>query len=95
MATRGRTRGLGHSGTSAAFVLHWRLAHRELLNEKIAHFDRRILNTAPLGWGFTDGPLTGKYDLSFTVPSKCADALRNGEVDVAIIPSIEYQRIEK
>ena len=53
------------------------------------------LNTAPLVWGFTDGPLTGKYDLSFTVPSKCADALRNGEVDVAIIPSIEYQRIEK
>ena len=53
------------------------------------------LNTAPLVWGFTDGPLTGKYDLSFTVPSKCADALRNGEVDVAMIPSIEYQRIEK
>jgi chorismate dehydratase len=52
------------------------------------------LNTAPLVWGFTDGPLTGKYDLSFTVPSKCAEALRNGEVDVAIIPSIEYQRIE-
>jgi chorismate dehydratase len=53
------------------------------------------LNTAPLVWAFTDGPLTGKYDLSFTVPSKCADALRNDEVDVAIIPSIEYQRIEK
>jgi chorismate dehydratase len=52
------------------------------------------LNTAPLVWGFTDGPLTGKYDLSFTVPSKCAEALRNGDVDVAIIPSIEYQRIE-
>jgi chorismate dehydratase len=52
------------------------------------------LNTAPLVWGFTDGPLTGKYDLSFTVPSMCAEALRCGDVDVAIIPSIEYQRIE-
>ncbi|HXZ11010.1 MAG TPA: menaquinone biosynthesis protein [Candidatus Sulfotelmatobacter sp.] len=52
------------------------------------------LNTAPLVWGFTDGPLAGKYDLSFTVPSQCAEALRRGEADLAIIPSIEYQRIE-
>src|SRR6202522_1879759 len=52
------------------------------------------LNTAPLVWGFTDGPLAGKYELSFTVPSQCAGALRRGYVDVAIIPSIEYQRIE-
>ncbi len=52
------------------------------------------LNTAPLVWGFTEGPLSGKYDLSFALPSKCADALRAGEVDVAIIPAIEYQRID-
>jgi predicted solute-binding protein len=52
------------------------------------------LNTAPLVWGFTDGPMAGKYDLSFTVPSQCAEALRRGDADVAIIPSIEYQRIE-
>jgi len=52
------------------------------------------LNTAPLVWGFTDGPLAGKYDLSFTVPSQCAEALRSGDADIAIIPSIEYQRIE-
>lgn len=53
-----------------------------------------FLNTAPLVWGFTDGPLVGRYDLSFTVPSKCADALREGMADVAIIPAIEYQRID-
>ena len=52
------------------------------------------LNTAPLVWGFAEGPLVGKYDLSFTVPSQCAEALRRGDVDVAIIPSIEYQRME-
>ncbi len=52
-----------------------------------------FLNTAPLVWGFTDGPLRGKYDLSFTVPSLCAEALRSGEADVAIIPAIEYQRM--
>jgi chorismate dehydratase len=51
------------------------------------------LNTAPLVWGFTDGPLAGKYDLSFTLPSQCAEALRAGEADIAIIPAIEYQRI--
>lgn len=51
------------------------------------------LNTAPLVRGFTHGPLTGKYDLSFTVPSQCAEALRSGAADVAIIPAIEYQRI--
>jgi chorismate dehydratase len=52
-----------------------------------------FLNTAPLVWGLTDGPLTGRYDLSFTVPSLCAEALRNGDADLAIIPAIEYQRI--
>jgi chorismate dehydratase len=52
------------------------------------------LNTAPLVWGFTEGPLTEKYDLSFTVPSQCAEALRGGDADIAIIPAIEYQRIE-
>lgn len=51
------------------------------------------LNTAPLVRGFTHGPLRGKYELSFTVPSQCAEALRSGSVDVAIIPAIEYQRI--
>jgi len=52
-----------------------------------------FLNTAPLVWGFTDGPLRGRYELSFTVPSLCAEALRSGQVDVAIIPAIEYQRM--
>jgi chorismate dehydratase len=54
----------------------------------------QYLNTAPLVWGFTNGPLRGKYDLSFTVPSQCAEQLRTGGADVAIIPAIEYQRIE-
>lgn len=53
-----------------------------------------FLNTAPLVWGFTDGPLAGKYDLSFAVPSQCAEDLRAGRADVGIIPSIEYQRMD-
>ena len=54
----------------------------------------QYLNTAPLVWGFTNGPLHGKYDLSFTVPSQCSEDLRTGRADVAIIPAIEYQRID-
>jgi chorismate dehydratase len=53
----------------------------------------QYLNTAPLVWGFTHGPLRGQYDLSFTVPSQCAEALRTGAADIAIIPAIEYARI--
>jgi chorismate dehydratase len=57
----------------------------------------QYLNTSPLIRGFTHGPLRAlaqeKYDLSFTVPSQCAEALRTGAADVAIIPAIEYQRI--
>jgi len=53
-----------------------------------------FLNTAPLVWGFTDGPLAGRYDLSFAVPSQCAEDMRAGRVDVGIIPTIEYQRME-
>src|SRR5277367_5091169 len=53
----------------------------------------QYLNTAPLVRGFTHGPLRGKYQLSFTVPSQCAEALRSGAVDIAIIPAIEFQRI--
>jgi chorismate dehydratase len=53
----------------------------------------QYLNTAPLVWSFTNGPLAGKYDLSFTVPSQCAEAMRTGAADIAIIPAIEYQRI--
>jgi chorismate dehydratase len=53
----------------------------------------QYLNTAPLVRGFTHGALRGKYKLSFTVPSQCAEALRSGAVDIAIIPAIELQRI--
>ncbi len=54
----------------------------------------KYLNTAPLVHGFTHGPLRGKYELTFTVPSQCAEELRTGAVDLAIIPAIEYERIK-
>lgn len=54
----------------------------------------QYLNTAPLVCGFTHGPLRGKYELTFTVPSQCAEELRTGAADLAIIPAIEYERIK-
>jgi chorismate dehydratase len=53
----------------------------------------QYLNTAPLVRGFTHGALRGKYQLSFTVPSQCAETLRTNAADIAIIPTIEYARI--
>lgn len=54
----------------------------------------QYLNTVPLIRGFTHGPLRGKYQLSFTVPSQCAEQLRAGQVDIAIIPAIEVPRMD-
>ena len=78
----------------AAEELALQFSHSHLISvSKLRISVVEYLNTAPLVRGFTHGPLQGKYDLSFTVPSQCAEALRTGAVDVAIIPAIEYQRI--
>src|SRR5438309_9316340 len=74
-------------------LLYWNLSVSPRTVTKLRISIVQYLNTAPLVWGFTNGPLCGKYDLSFTVPSQCAEDLRSGRADVAIIPAIEYQRI--
>lgn len=51
------------------------------------------LNTLPLVWGMLHGNERGVFDLSFSTPSACAESLKRGEVDIGIIPVIEYQRI--
>ncbi len=54
----------------------------------------QYLNTVPLIWGMVHGEQRCKYNLAFTTPARCADAVRGGAADVGIIPSIEYQRID-
>ena len=56
----------------------------------LVHF----LNSAPLGWAFLHGPFRGMYEVVPSSPANCADQLSNGEVDIGLIPSIEYQLIE-
>jgi len=75
-------------------LLYWDLQVTSRPVTKLRISIVQYLNTAPLVWGFTNGPLHGKYDLSFTVPSQCSEDLRTGRADVAIIPAIEYQRID-
>jgi len=50
------------------------------------------LNTAPLVWGALHGPQTGLLDLTFAVPSICADRVIDGDADIGIIPVIEMDR---
>ena len=50
------------------------------------------LNTSPLVWGLTHGPQQDVFDLRFTLPSECADALREERADIGLIPAIELAR---
>lgn len=52
------------------------------------------LNTAPLIWSFIHGSQHDKVEL-FTdkAPARCAEMLRRDEVDAALVPVIEYQRL--
>jgi len=44
------------------------------------------LNTVPLVWGMLEGPQRERFDLSFALPSECADRLAAGEADIGIVP---------
>jgi chorismate dehydratase len=52
-----------------------------------------FLNTAPLMWDFEHTPIGGEYEISYTVPSRCAEALRRGEADAGLIPAVTYLTI--
>lgn len=51
------------------------------------------LNTAPLMWDFEHGRAGEHFDLAYTIPSGCAEALRFGSADIGIIPSAAYTTI--
>jgi predicted solute-binding protein len=51
-----------------------------------------FLNTSPLVWGLTHGPLDGRAEIWFEVPSACAASVAGGVADVGIIPVIEMAR---
>jgi len=51
------------------------------------------LNTAPLMWDFEHGNSGKDFDISYTVPSACAQALADGRADIGIIPAAAYAQI--
>src|ERR1700690_222702 len=53
------------------------------------------LNTAPLMWDFEHGQAGAgvDYDISYTIPSACAEALRAGTADIGIIPAAAYATV--
>ncbi|MGA2965693.1 MAG: menaquinone biosynthesis protein [Terriglobales bacterium] len=55
------------------------------------------LNTAPLLWDFEHGERGADtvidYDISYTIPSACAEALRAGTADIGIIPAAAYTTV--
>src|SRR5437588_11728375 len=53
------------------------------------------LNTAPLIWSFIHGSQREVVELfTDTAPARCAEMLARGEVDAALVPVIEYQRMK-
>ena len=53
------------------------------------------LNTAPLMWDFEHGEtgVGANFDISYTIPSACAEALRAGKADIGIIPAAAYATV--
>ncbi|HEX8559301.1 MAG TPA: menaquinone biosynthesis protein [Pyrinomonadaceae bacterium] len=51
------------------------------------------LNTAPLIWSFGRGRRGEVELLTDTAPARCADMLARGQVEAALVPVVEYQRL--
>lgn len=51
------------------------------------------LNSAPLIWSFLNGSKRGQLDFVEAVPARCAELLSRNDVEGALVPVIEYQRI--
>ena len=55
-----------------------------------------FLNTAPLMWDFEHEPtreIRENFEVDYTLPSRCAEALAAGEADIGIIPVITTAEI--
>ena len=68
--------------------------NKELHNDLPRIAASSYLNTAPLIWSFIKGSQRDAVQLfTDTAPARCAEMLANGEVDAALVPVIESQRI--
>ena len=90
--------GSGEIGTRAKSAVKVS-RHMALLKSTISRMKRlRIsaisyLNTAPLMWDFEHGDAGATFDISYTLPSRCAADLAEGSADIGIIPAAAYATI--
>jgi chorismate dehydratase len=53
-----------------------------------------FLNTAPLMWDFENGETADRlrqhFEISYTIPARCAEQLKEGSADIGIIPVAAY-----
>ncbi len=54
----------------------------------------QYLNSIPLAWGILEGAQREAFEPVLNTPADCADLLARGNVDIGLIPSIEFQRIK-
>jgi chorismate dehydratase len=54
-----------------------------------------FLNTAPLMWDFEHGTAGENFEIEYTIPSSCAEALAANRADIGIIPAITYAQIPR
>src|SRR6266704_3461257 len=52
-----------------------------------------FLNTAPLMWDFAHAAVGDGFNVHYTLPSRCAEELREGSADIGIIPVFAYALI--
>lgn len=52
-----------------------------------------FLNTAPLMWDFEHGDAGKDFEIDYTIPSLCAQALAEGRADIGLIPAVTYLTI--
>ncbi len=53
-----------------------------------------FLNAKPIVFGLEAGLGLGRFALQFHSPARCAELLGAGKIDLGLIPSIEYARID-
>jgi cyclic dehypoxanthinyl futalosine synthase len=53
-----------------------------------------FLNARPITYGLEHALGDDRFELSFDIPSRCAEALRAGEADLALMPSASYAEMD-
>jgi len=52
-----------------------------------------FLNASPFTFALTEGTIEANFDIDFAPPAKLADSLKDGRLDMAFIPAVEFAAI--